>query len=189
MLGRKDAAWGYHGDDGRLFGGELSTRGGTPYGPTFSEGDTVGCGVNFDTGTAFYTKNGEIIGQCCPFFWYNLPSLHWKLTLNPGQAFTNIIGKLYPAVSMDLKMEGLKITARFPDDSDSLDSFRFQGSRKDPKTFEETDEAVMAAKQAADDREALEREMGDGSVREQDLSSTEDDDSIVYSSENEEYSE
>jgi len=86
-------------------------------------------------------------------------------------------------------MEGLKITATFPDDSDSLDGFRFQGSRKDPKTFEETDEAVMAANQAADDREALEREMGEGSVREQDLSSTEDDDSIVYSSENEEYSE
>jgi len=72
MLGRKDAAWGYHGDDGRLFGGEFSTRGGTAYGPTFGEGDTVGCGVNFDTGTVFYTKNGEIIGQRRPPFLFTI---------------------------------------------------------------------------------------------------------------------
>jgi Ran-binding protein 9/10 len=40
---------------------------GKPYGPTFTTGDVIGCGVNFRTGCAFYTKNGEYLGK--PIRW------------------------------------------------------------------------------------------------------------------------
>jgi len=36
---------------------------GNNYGPPFTTGDTVGCGINFFNGTAFYTKNGICLGE------------------------------------------------------------------------------------------------------------------------------
>ncbi|KAH7325955.1 concanavalin A-like lectin/glucanase domain-containing protein [Stachybotrys elegans] len=54
-VGWEPESWGYHGDDGRCFAGHNSGR---QYGPTFTAGDVVGCGVNFRDGTAFFTRNG-----------------------------------------------------------------------------------------------------------------------------------
>lgn len=54
--GWEPESWGYHGDDGHCF---ASQNAGKHYGPTFTTGDVIGCGVNFRTGTAFFTKNGE----------------------------------------------------------------------------------------------------------------------------------
>ncbi|KAI9264298.1 hypothetical protein BDA99DRAFT_508942 [Phascolomyces articulosus] len=53
-------SYGYHGDDGKSFGG---CGKGKAYGPCFSSGDIVGCGVNFAEGTAFFTKNGSFLGN------------------------------------------------------------------------------------------------------------------------------
>ena len=33
------------------------------WGPTFSKGDTIGCGINFRNRACFYTKNGAYIGR------------------------------------------------------------------------------------------------------------------------------
>ncbi|KAG6854081.1 hypothetical protein C0991_010828 [Blastosporella zonata] len=52
-------SWGYHGDDGCSFAAEKT---GTKYGPTFGTGDIIGCGVDFTTHTAFFTRNGILIG-------------------------------------------------------------------------------------------------------------------------------
>lgn len=60
LPGWEPDSWAYHGDDGRSFCCQLQ---GKPYGPTFSSGDVVGCGVNFMTGCAFFTKNGNFISR------------------------------------------------------------------------------------------------------------------------------
>jgi Ran-binding protein 9/10 len=79
MLGWSEGSWGYHGDDGNVFYGDStnpldrhgddsqSNRGNAvpPWGPLYTTGDVIGCGVNFEKETAFYTKNGELLGESC----------------------------------------------------------------------------------------------------------------------------
>ncbi|GJN70931.1 hypothetical protein PLIIFM63780_002477 [Purpureocillium lilacinum] len=86
-VGWEPESWGYHGDDGRTYTGQNIGRN---YGPTFSLGDVIGCGVNFRDHTAFFTKNGVKLGT----------------------AFTDVVrSKLYPTVSM--KKTGEQVTANF----------------------------------------------------------------------------
>lgn len=61
LPGWEQESWAYHGDDGKSFFGESQGQG-RPYGPVFGVGDIVGCGVNFSSGTAFFTKNGNYLG-------------------------------------------------------------------------------------------------------------------------------
>ncbi|KAK0622650.1 ankyrin repeat-containing domain protein [Immersiella caudata] len=51
--------WGYHGDDGKAF---TSGARGVEYGPMYSNGDRIGCGIVMSTGTIYYTKNGGYMG-------------------------------------------------------------------------------------------------------------------------------
>lgn len=53
-------SWAYHGDDGMSFCCQST---GKPYGPQYSTGDVVGCGVNFLTNQAFFTKNGNFLSK------------------------------------------------------------------------------------------------------------------------------
>ncbi|KAF5392559.1 hypothetical protein D9757_002118 [Collybiopsis confluens] len=59
LPGWETNSWGYHGDDGCSFAAE---RNGTSYGPTFGLGDIIGCGIDFSTHRAFFTKNGTYLG-------------------------------------------------------------------------------------------------------------------------------
>lgn len=60
LVGWSEGAVGYHGDDGNLFTGNGMGR---PFGPTYSKGDIVGCGIDWINGVVFFTKNGAIIGN------------------------------------------------------------------------------------------------------------------------------
>ncbi|OBT86083.1 hypothetical protein VE02_05719 [Pseudogymnoascus sp. 03VT05] len=68
-------SWAYHGDDGHSYCCQSS---GKSYGPTFTTDDVIGCGVNFHTESAFFTKNGNHLGT----------------------AFREVRGKLFPSVGM-----------------------------------------------------------------------------------------
>ncbi|KAF2732669.1 Ran-binding protein-like protein [Polyplosphaeria fusca] len=57
--GWEPESYAYHGDDGQSFS---NTTSGKPYGPKFGTLDCIGCGINFRTGSAFFTKNGNLIG-------------------------------------------------------------------------------------------------------------------------------
>lgn len=60
LPGWENDSWAYHGDDGYSF---ACTASGKAYGPRYSSQDTIGCGVNFRTGNAFFTKNGVYLGK------------------------------------------------------------------------------------------------------------------------------
>ncbi|XP_017785174.1 PREDICTED: ran-binding protein 9 isoform X2 [Nicrophorus vespilloides] len=79
-------SYGYHGDDGHSF---CSSGTGQPYGPTFTTGDIIGCGVNLIDNTCFYTKNGHHLGT----------------------AFTDLPPNLYPTVG--LQTPGEVVDANF----------------------------------------------------------------------------
>jgi hypothetical protein len=59
MPGWEPNSWAYHGDDGQVY---FTRDQGKPYGTKYGRGDTIGCGINFKSNTAFFTKNGVRIG-------------------------------------------------------------------------------------------------------------------------------
>lgn len=60
LPGWEEQSWGYHGDDGHTF---CSTGTGRRYGPQFTTGDTIGIGVDYTLGKAFFVKNGVMLGM------------------------------------------------------------------------------------------------------------------------------
>ena len=60
LPGWEAESWAYHGDDGYSFS---CSANGKSYGPKFVSQDVIGCGINFRTGQAFFTKNGVHLGK------------------------------------------------------------------------------------------------------------------------------
>lgn len=70
-VGWEKNSYGFHGDDGHSF---CSSGTGKPYGPTFTTGDVIGCGLNLIDNTCFYTKNGVNLGNI-KLYWDKSPIL------------------------------------------------------------------------------------------------------------------
>ena len=60
MPGWSRGSWGYHGDDGELYGEKKTV---SNYGPSYGTGDVVGCGINLQPRVIFFTKNGKCLGK------------------------------------------------------------------------------------------------------------------------------
>ena len=73
MPGWHATSWGYHGDDGMKF--NISLEQGLRYSKTYTNNDTVGCGINMQTGKVFFTLNGSNLGKCS-----HLTTFHKPLT-------------------------------------------------------------------------------------------------------------
>ena len=61
MPGWSATSWGYDGDDGRKFHDPEGM--GSRYANTYGVNDTIGCGLNMETGKLFFTKNGDYLGK------------------------------------------------------------------------------------------------------------------------------
>jgi Ran-binding protein 9/10 len=61
------------------------------YGPTYGAEDVVGCGINFTTNSAFFTKNGRYLGKQ-----RNLASAGDVADFSVGEAFSDLRGRLLP---------------------------------------------------------------------------------------------
>lgn len=71
------------------------------YGKRYGKGDTVGCGINMQTGKMFFTKNGFTLGEDCTILLYTrncfLGLMSLTNHLQKGVAFSNMKGILFPA--------------------------------------------------------------------------------------------
>lgn len=81
---------------------------------TFEEGDVVGCGIDFTIKRAFFTKNGQMIGQS------PRTVSQWETDV-VGHVFSNLWEGLYPAVGLRTLGESLAVdlTGPFKFDIDS----------------------------------------------------------------------
>ncbi|KAK2736428.1 hypothetical protein FQN57_000761 [Myotisia sp. PD_48] len=111
LPGWEPESWAYHGDDGKTFFGD-NQRQGKSYGPTFTVSDTIGCGVNFATGCAFFTKNGSFIGYAFRDLKLNkvFPAIGMKK--QPGAHIKSNFGQQPFMFDIDSMMKSEKITVQ-----------------------------------------------------------------------------
>ncbi|KAG9663765.1 hypothetical protein KCU64_g1102, partial [Aureobasidium melanogenum] len=62
MLGREAGSWAYHGDNGKKFGGIGGGRG-ERYNETYDTGDIICCGVDSNSNTVTFHKNGIFLDK------------------------------------------------------------------------------------------------------------------------------
>ncbi|KAK0648538.1 concanavalin A-like lectin/glucanase domain-containing protein [Cercophora newfieldiana] len=102
LLGSDDGGWRYDSADGHKY----SEYGVQKYDEPYAEGAVTGCGVDFRTHTAFFTRDGKFLGQ----------------------AFTEIRGKLYPAISFGWNVgKGSCVSANFGNDPEKNFMFDLAG--------------------------------------------------------------
>ncbi|CVL09843.1 uncharacterized protein FPRN_13401 [Fusarium proliferatum] len=94
LPGWHEGSWAYHGDDGGLYieGAWHISR---ESDQTFDVGDIIGCGMNFETGKGYHTKNGVLLDSCNAF---------------DGHNFSR--GKFYPCIGFGANTQGTQMQIR-----------------------------------------------------------------------------
>lgn len=125
MPGWEPESWGYMSDDGNLLCGNSSNP--KKYGPTFGNGDVIGCGINFHKGNLFFTRNGNLLSAC----FCHVPSIattDTALSRSLGTAAQNIKSdRFYPAVGLKRCGDHVRVNfgqSQFVFDIDSLVAVR-----------------------------------------------------------------
>ena len=77
MPGWQKDTIGYHGDNGLVYYNYKINKKAIDYGPTFGKDDVVGCGIDFDSNTVFFTRNSISFGIAKA----NLPKQQWYPTI------------------------------------------------------------------------------------------------------------
>ncbi|KAG8406447.1 hypothetical protein J3458_021279 [Metarhizium acridum] len=113
MVGWHERSWGYRGDEGQAFAEGRDAD----YDAKYDENAVIGCGINFDEHIAFYTRDEVVLVRA----------------FLVGKAFTDIKGKLYPAVSVDECMVGSRVSTKFW--VGETTNFMYKGSLTAPGTL------------------------------------------------------
>ncbi|KAF2246434.1 SPRY-domain-containing protein [Trematosphaeria pertusa] len=98
-------SYAYHGDDGQCFS---NTTSGKTYGPKFGTLDVIGCGINFRTGTAFFTKNGHFLGNAFRDLKPNMPYYPTVGMKKPGETLRANFGQEPFAFDIDKMVQAEK---------------------------------------------------------------------------------
>ena len=103
LPGWEPESWAYHGDDGKTFCCQST---GKTYGPKFTSGDIVGCGINFTNRSAFFTKNGVFQGIDCTVE----TSCTLAKLISLGIAFRDLKDiSVYPSIGMKRPQAHLRV--------------------------------------------------------------------------------
>ncbi|EOA20630.1 hypothetical protein CARUB_v10000942mg [Capsella rubella] len=100
---------GYHGEDGQIY---LGKRQGEAFGPTYTTGDTVGGGINYDLQEFFFTVNGSLVGYVSKY----------------------IKGPLFPTVAVHSQNE--EVTVNFGQEKFAFDIKGYEASERNKQHTE-----------------------------------------------------
>ncbi|KZO99674.1 SPRY-domain-containing protein [Calocera viscosa TUFC12733] len=162
LPGWEYGSWGYHGDDGHAFTG---THADTDYGPKFTSGDVIGCGVDYTLGTAFYTKNGLMIGTSPPSSHHQQQQQPAYRSLGPVFSALPAHGPLYPCVGLRSPNESVR--ANFGQGDFRFDIDGYVRRRADAVLREAGRWAVRALPLTATPPVKVEDEEGEGTAGQQ----------------------
>jgi len=97
FVGNSPASWGYHGPNGYTYHNGSATA----YGTIWQTGDVIGCAFDMGTGKIWFARNNV-----------------WQNSGDPvaqtNEAYSNLAGTLYPAISM--YRPGQQLSGIFADD-------------------------------------------------------------------------